>query len=41
MPSFSATEIAFLMVACQQAVLAFGWLAGAACWPSAGWPAPR
>jgi diguanylate cyclase (GGDEF)-like protein len=30
MPSFSATEIAFLMVACQQAVLAFGWLAGAA-----------
>ncbi len=30
MPSFSATEIAFLMVACQQVVLAFGWLAGAA-----------
>lgn len=30
MPSFSATEIAFLMVACQQLVLAFGWLAGAA-----------
>ena len=30
MPSFSATETAFLMVACQQVVLAFGWLAGAA-----------
>lgn len=30
MSIFSATEIAFLMVACQQAVLAFGWLAGAA-----------
>ena len=30
MSSFSATEIAFLMVACQQFVLAFGWLAGAA-----------
>ena len=29
MPVYSATEIAFLMVACQQAVLAFGWLAGA------------
>jgi len=30
MSSFTATEIAFLMVACQQVVLAFGWLAGAA-----------
>ncbi|TXC65296.1 hypothetical protein FSC37_01765 [Piscinibacter aquaticus] len=30
MPSYSATEVAFLMVASQQAVLAFGWLAGAA-----------
>jgi diguanylate cyclase (GGDEF)-like protein len=29
MPTFSATEIAFLMVACQQAVLALGWLVGA------------
>jgi diguanylate cyclase (GGDEF)-like protein len=33
MPSLSATEIAFLMVACQQAVLGFGWLAGAALMP--------
>lgn len=30
MPTFSATEIAFLMVACQQAVLALGWLVAAA-----------
>lgn len=30
MPNYSATEIAFLMVASQQAVLALGWLAGAA-----------
>ena len=29
MPILSATEIAFLMVACQQAVLALGWLVGA------------
>ena len=33
MPSLSATEIAFLMVACQQVVLGFGWLAGAALMP--------
>ena len=30
MPNYSATEVAFLMVASQQAVLALGWLAGAA-----------
>ncbi len=30
MPTLSATETAFLMVACQQAVLALGWLVGAA-----------
>jgi diguanylate cyclase (GGDEF)-like protein len=30
MPTLSATEIAYLMVACQQAVLALGWLVGAA-----------
>lgn len=30
MTAYSATEVAFLMVACQQAVLAVGWLAGAA-----------
>ena len=30
MSNYSATEVAFLMVASQQAVLAFGWLAGAA-----------
>ena len=30
MTSYSATEVAFLMVACQQGVLAVGWLAGAA-----------
>ncbi len=35
MPSYSATEIAFLMVACQQAVLGVGWLAGAALLPEA------
>lgn len=29
MPTFNATEIAFLMVACQQAVLALGWAIGA------------
>ncbi|MBL0730405.1 GGDEF domain-containing protein [Piscinibacter sp. HJYY11] len=29
MPTFTATEIAFLMVACQQAVLALGWAIGA------------
>jgi len=29
MPTFSATEIAFLLVACQQVVLALGWLVGA------------
>ncbi|HET7793200.1 MAG TPA: GGDEF domain-containing protein [Rhizobacter sp.] len=29
MPTLSATQIAFLMVACQQAVLALGWLVGA------------
>jgi diguanylate cyclase (GGDEF)-like protein len=29
MPTLSATHIAFLMVACQQAVLAGGWLVGA------------
>ncbi len=29
MPTLSATETAFLMVACQQAVLAFGWGVGA------------
>lgn len=34
-PSLSATEIAFLMVACQQAVLGMGWLAGAALMPDA------
>ena len=33
MPVYSATEIAFLMVACQQAVLALGWLAGAVLMP--------
>jgi len=35
MPAYSATEVAFLMVACQQAVLALGWLAGAALLPDA------
>ena len=35
MPSLSATEIAFLMVACQQAALTGGWLAGAALMPDA------
>lgn len=30
MPNYSATEVAFLMVASQQGVLALGWLAGAA-----------
>lgn len=30
MPTLSATETAYLMVACQQAVLALGWLVGAA-----------
>ena len=30
MPTYSATEVAFLMVASQQAVLGAGWLAGAA-----------
>src|SRR2546423_9543510 len=29
MPALSTTEIAFLMVACQQAVMALGWIAGA------------
>lgn len=29
MSTLSATEVAFLLVACQQAVLSFGWLAGA------------
>ncbi|MGY4830111.1 diguanylate cyclase [Sphaerotilaceae bacterium SBD11-9] len=29
MPTLSATQLAFLMVACQQAVLALGWLVGA------------
>jgi diguanylate cyclase (GGDEF)-like protein len=29
MPTLSATEVAFLMVACQQAVLAIGWAIGA------------
>jgi len=29
MPTLSATEVAYLMVACQQAVLAGGWLVGA------------
>ena len=29
MPTLSATEVAFLMVACQQVVLALGWLVGA------------
>ncbi|MCR5883436.1 GGDEF domain-containing protein [Rhizobacter sp. J219] len=33
MPTLSATEIAFLMVACQQAVLALGWAIGAAVVP--------
>lgn len=33
MPTLSATEIAFLMVACQQAVLALGWAIGAALVP--------
>ncbi|WP_161974443.1 GGDEF domain-containing protein [Piscinibacter terrae] len=33
MPQFSATEIAYLMVGCQQAVLAFGWLAAAGLLP--------
>ena len=33
--TLSATEIAFLMVACQQAVLGCGWLAGAALMPEA------
>lgn len=33
MPTLSATEIAFLMVACQQAVLAVGWAIGAAVFP--------
>lgn len=33
MPTLSATEIAFLMVACQQAVLALGWAIGAAVFP--------
>lgn len=35
MPALSATETAFLMVACQQAVLGLGWLAGAALMPDA------
>jgi len=29
MPALSATEVAFLLVACQQVVLALGWLVGA------------
>ena len=29
MPTLSATEVAFLLVACQQVVLAMGWLVGA------------
>lgn len=33
MPTLSATEIAFLMVACQQAVLALGWAIGSAVVP--------
>jgi diguanylate cyclase (GGDEF)-like protein len=33
MPTLSATEIAFLMVACQQAVLALGWAIGAVVFP--------
>ena len=33
MPTLSSTEIAFLMVACQQAVLALGWAIGAAVVP--------
>jgi diguanylate cyclase (GGDEF)-like protein len=33
MPTLSATEIAFLMVGCQQAVLALGWAVGAAVFP--------
>ncbi|HEY0819630.1 MAG TPA: GGDEF domain-containing protein [Rhizobacter sp.] len=33
MPTLSATEIAFLMVGCQQAVLALGWMVGAVVFP--------
>lgn len=35
MPAYSATEVAFLMVACQQAVLGCGWLVAAALMPDA------
>jgi diguanylate cyclase (GGDEF)-like protein len=34
MPELSATEIAFLMVACQQAVMALGWVAGSSLVPA-------
>jgi len=34
MPQLSTTEMAFLMVACQQALMALGWLAGAGLVPA-------
>jgi len=37
-PQFSTTEFAFLMVGCQQAVLAFGWLAAAGLLPQSRRP---